>query len=454
MQDVMQPINTPDKLFQDGNPNTGALGTIVTATWLNAVQGGVQSIQAELVSLLASLGINPDAGKNTQVLDAVRRIAWGGAARPTTLAGYGITDAQPASPDLAALAGLKGAAGLYVNTGPGAATVRSLAAGQGIAISNGDGKAGNPTVALANSGAAAGTYGMVTVDAMGRVTAGRQMSGDDVPAHDWSKIASGKPTTLAGYGITDAVPSRSPRFTDRITVPEGSRTSPGIAFDGDGNGDTGFFHPGDGSVGVTCNGVEVARFTPSGPTLTTPSIAGRAEFENGSVSEPTISFVADRGTGIYHPLSGLISIACNGVEVAKFTPTGAEFFMTPLVPTARPGTRNMQAASTDYVMTALALYALGMGQSTVDVTSNRTPDARYVNSTGRAIEICVSAISDAGSWVMVTLAVDGVTKSVQKMPGVAGYNAVASTSGIVPPGAYYSVSVTGTGRIYQWSELR
>ncbi|MEN7431386.1 phage tail protein [Chromobacterium sp. TRC.1.1.SA] len=93
MQDVMQPINTPDKLFQDGNPNTGALGTIVTATWLNAVQGGVQSIQAELVSLLASLGINPDAGKNTQVLDAVRRIAWGGATRPTTLAGYGITDA-------------------------------------------------------------------------------------------------------------------------------------------------------------------------------------------------------------------------------------------------------------------------------------------------------------------------------------------------------------------------
>ncbi|WP_245000111.1 phage tail protein [Chromobacterium violaceum] len=103
MQDVMQPINTPDKLFQDGNPNTGALGTIVTATWLNAVQGGVQSIQAELVSLLASLGISPDAGKNTQVLDAVRRIAWGGATRPTTLAGYGITDAASKT-DLQALA--------------------------------------------------------------------------------------------------------------------------------------------------------------------------------------------------------------------------------------------------------------------------------------------------------------------------------------------------------------
>ncbi|MEN2427272.1 phage tail protein [Chromobacterium vaccinii] len=93
MRDVMSPINTADKMFQDGNPNTGALGTIVTATWLNAVQVGVQSIQAELVNVLASLGISPDAGKNTQVLDAVRRIAWGGTTRPTTLAGYGITDA-------------------------------------------------------------------------------------------------------------------------------------------------------------------------------------------------------------------------------------------------------------------------------------------------------------------------------------------------------------------------
>ncbi|WP_207910399.1 gp53-like domain-containing protein, partial [Crenobacter luteus] len=27
----------------------------------------------------------------------------------------------------------------------------------------------------------------------------------DIPALDWSKIGSGKPTTLAGYGITDAV---------------------------------------------------------------------------------------------------------------------------------------------------------------------------------------------------------------------------------------------------------
>ncbi|OQS45401.1 hypothetical protein [Chromobacterium violaceum] len=56
---------------------------------------------------------------------------------------------------------------------------------------------------LRDSGVAPGSYGMVTVDAKGRVTAARQMSGDDVPAHDWNKVATGKPTTLAGYGIAD-----------------------------------------------------------------------------------------------------------------------------------------------------------------------------------------------------------------------------------------------------------
>ncbi|UTH76114.1 hypothetical protein [Chromobacterium sp. IIBBL 290-4] len=56
---------------------------------------------------------------------------------------------------------------------------------------------------LSNSGVTPGSYGQVTVDAKGRVTAARAIAADDVPALDWSKIASGKPTTLAGYGIAD-----------------------------------------------------------------------------------------------------------------------------------------------------------------------------------------------------------------------------------------------------------
>ena len=50
----------------------------------------------------------------------------------------------------------------------------------------------------------AGTYTKVTVDAYGRVTGHASLVATDIPNLPWSKITSGKPTTLSGYGITDA----------------------------------------------------------------------------------------------------------------------------------------------------------------------------------------------------------------------------------------------------------
>ena len=52
---------------------------------------------------------------------------------------------------------------------------------------------------------AAGTYGNITVDAKGRVTAIAALTAANIPTLDWSKIGTGKPTTLAGFGITDAL---------------------------------------------------------------------------------------------------------------------------------------------------------------------------------------------------------------------------------------------------------
>jgi hypothetical protein len=57
-----------------------------------------------------------------------------------------------------------------------------------------------------------GTYKSVTVDTYGRVTAGTN------------------PTTLSGYGITDAAPIASPTFTGTVTIPTGaSITLPTVA---------------------------------------------------------------------------------------------------------------------------------------------------------------------------------------------------------------------------------
>ncbi|MEM4385379.1 MAG: hypothetical protein QXD03_02390 [Candidatus Anstonellales archaeon] len=74
---------------------------------------------------------------------------------------------------------------------------------------------------LPNSGVTAGTYTKVTVDAKGRVTSGANLAAADIPNLDASKITSGTfpdarigsvswskitgtPTTISGYGITDA----------------------------------------------------------------------------------------------------------------------------------------------------------------------------------------------------------------------------------------------------------
>ena len=47
------------------------------------------------------------------------------------------------------------------------------------------------------------THTKITYDTHGLVTGGVDLSASDVPALPWSKITSGTPTTIAGYGISD-----------------------------------------------------------------------------------------------------------------------------------------------------------------------------------------------------------------------------------------------------------
>lgn len=74
----------------------------------------------------------------------------------------------------------------------------------GTGLTGGGNLSANRTLSLATVGTA-GTYTKVTVDAYGRVTGHASLAATDIPNLPWSKITSGKPTTLAGYGITDGV---------------------------------------------------------------------------------------------------------------------------------------------------------------------------------------------------------------------------------------------------------
>ncbi|WP_267432024.1 phage baseplate protein [Erwinia psidii] len=74
MKDIINPVDTEDGLFHDGDPSTGAEGTIVYAKIMNAIQGGVIDIQTENKNILAEAQMTPDSSRSTQILDAIKKI--------------------------------------------------------------------------------------------------------------------------------------------------------------------------------------------------------------------------------------------------------------------------------------------------------------------------------------------------------------------------------------------
>lgn len=114
------------------------------------------------------------------------------------------------------------------------ATARTISiSGAATGNTSFDGSANsNITLTLTDSGVTAATYPVVTVNGKGLVTAGRTLIATDIPALSWGQITSGKPTTLSGYGITDAytvtetntalalkAPLASPALTGTPTAP-------------------------------------------------------------------------------------------------------------------------------------------------------------------------------------------------------------------------------------------
>ncbi|RBH53181.1 MULTISPECIES: phage tail protein [Pseudomonas] len=86
-----------------------------------------------------------------------------------------------------------------------ARTLSISGAGTGSASFDGTANA-DIAFTLNDSGVQAGTYTKVTVSSKGTVVGAASLVAGDIPALDYSKITTGKPTTLQGYGITNALP--------------------------------------------------------------------------------------------------------------------------------------------------------------------------------------------------------------------------------------------------------
>ena len=153
--------------------------------------------------------------------------------KPDTIAGYGITDAVNVSEVVD-----KAAAGkilkldvdgkLHADVTGNAGTASKLQTAVKIGVKGADVVAAQADfdgslnadidIVLSNTGVTAGTYSKVTVDAKGRVTGSAALVAEDIPNLDWAKIVSGKPDTLAGYGITDAVNKAGDTMTGALTL--------------------------------------------------------------------------------------------------------------------------------------------------------------------------------------------------------------------------------------------
>ncbi|RZA06460.1 MAG: hypothetical protein EOP11_10355, partial [Proteobacteria bacterium] len=225
--------------------NTAGTGALFTGTGCSAAQALYWDSGTDEIKCQAIGGLNTSALTAGTIADArLSDVATAGTYKsvtvdtkgrvtagtnPTTLAGYGITDALvnntggvPAlRANTYANIGAAGTAGrLFVSTDSltlyrdnGTSWDIIGAAGAGSSLSGvtggtgltGGGTSGNVTISMPNVGTA-GTYFKVTTDAQGRVSSGAgALLAADIPNLDWAKIATGKPTTLSGYGITDAL---------------------------------------------------------------------------------------------------------------------------------------------------------------------------------------------------------------------------------------------------------
>jgi hypothetical protein len=103
------------------------------------------------------------------------------------------TDVQAYDGDLAAIGGLAGTAGVYVKTAANTAALRTITAGAGISVTNGDGAAGNPTIA-ANVTSVQGNTGAVIVSVP--VTSVQGSTGAVIVSYG---ALSGLPTALSQF---------------------------------------------------------------------------------------------------------------------------------------------------------------------------------------------------------------------------------------------------------------
>lgn len=129
--------------FSGAGQLTAGAGLTKTGNTIDIVTANSGRIVVNTDNIDLASGIVSTGTYTSVTVDTYGRVTAG--TNPTTLAGYGITDAQSLDSDLTALAGIS-TTGILARTGSGTASARTLTGTTNrVVITNGDGVSGNPT---------------------------------------------------------------------------------------------------------------------------------------------------------------------------------------------------------------------------------------------------------------------------------------------------------------------
>lgn len=236
----------------------------------------------------------------------------------------------------------------------------------------------------------------------------------------WSKVTN-RPTTVSGYGITDAMPTSGGPYTPSFYSLRIDQNAAVVNQRGGyinyGAGDDGLTN----AIGFICN-----RDTGAGGFTWRSVNAGNTQ------SGPVMSY----------SYAGRLTVPMELYVPAIPSNT--------VVPTQSAGYAGAYIANCAFVANAIGASVIGYGQSWQDLTAARVASTTYTNSTGRAIQISVYPTASQNGTITIT--VGGVvvaTHTYNNQQAGAQYTATA----IVPVGASYSVSIIGS-TIGKWLELR